>query len=239
MSKINLNKLSIDVDRGEDIELENYSIKLSKPQFDEVEVVLRNLEETLIKKIEQFKEGAIFGCVAWLTSKPILKALKKCKNVQIIVQKEDFLRPDLDIKNNWKEELRRLYNEVQCDMIRYDFREPIKNLSVCNDPTVQGIRCVGNHNSDKKSSSPRAHHKFLVFCKLLEEEYVPITLWTGSYNLTKNATFSFENALVLTDKSGKNEVLEAYLNEHHQIFALSEELNWENKWIEPQYRIGT
>jgi hypothetical protein len=62
--------------------------------------------------IKQFENGAIFGCVAWLTLIPILKALSKCDNVQIIVQKEDFLRPDLDQnKNNkWKEDLRKFSN---------------------------------------------------------------------------------------------------------------------------------
>ncbi|HEY6900413.1 MAG TPA: hypothetical protein VI233_07215, partial [Puia sp.] len=77
-------------------DITDYSIEVSHPYFDRFEVHLRNQEEIIIQKILQYKEGLIVGCVAWLTSLPILDALAQCKNVQILVQKEDFLRPDID-----------------------------------------------------------------------------------------------------------------------------------------------
>jgi hypothetical protein len=37
----------------------------------------------------------VIGCIAWLTNTKIIQALRKVdQGVQIIVQKEDFLRPD-------------------------------------------------------------------------------------------------------------------------------------------------
>lgn len=41
-------------------------------------------------------------------------------------------------------------------------------------------------------------------------------------------TISLEIILSLND----------YLKEHHQIFALSEPLDWEHDWTETEYRIG-
>jgi len=245
MTNLNLHDLSIPVNDGPDQSLENYSTKLSSPHFDTAEVIFRNQELRLLEIIKDFENGAIFGCVAWLTSTPILQALGKCKNVQILVQKEDFLRPDLEIKSidKWKKELWQLYNNITCEIERHLFRPPMGNLSFASDPTVNGIRCVGNHNFEKKPAFPRAHHKFLVFCNVIESEgsieYLPIGLWTGSFNFTKNATNSFENVIYFTDESGNNEIINAFLKEHHQIFALSEPLNWEEDWTTPEFRIGT
>ena len=242
MTKTNLNELYIESDGSGDGTLKNYSTKVTQPHFDSVEAIFKNLEPRLINTIKQFEKGAIFGCIAWLTSVPILKALAKCNIVQIVVQKEDFLRPDIGAgdSSKWKAELQKLYGGLKCNRKRHQFREPMGNLSVCGDPTVDAVRCVGNHNADKHSAFPRAHHKFLVFCNIdNKENYFPVALWTGSFNLTKNATHSFENVLYLTDKKGDNEIINAYLNEHHQIFALSENLNWENQWTTPEFRIGT
>jgi hypothetical protein len=243
MTNTNLHRLSIVVDGGPPQVLKDHSTKMDSPHFDTVEAIFRNQEDRLIDFIKTFENGAIFGCVAWLTSVPILKALGKCKNVQIIVQKEDFLRPDIDTKNvdKWKSELWKLYSNIKCDIERHQFREPMGNLSICGDPTVDGIRCVGNHNFEKKPAFPRAHHKFLVFCQFSEEVkgYIPVALWTGSFNFTKNATNSFENVLYFTDASGGNVIIDAFLNEHHQLFALSEPLNWDEVWTTPEFRIGT
>jgi hypothetical protein len=226
--------------------LHDWSTDLGSCSFSHIEVIFRNQEKKLIGIINEYKNHAVFGCVAWLTSVPILNALSGCKHVQIIVQKEDFLRPDVGVnnRNKWKNELQALYRRVKCGFARYEFKEPIRNLSVCCDPSVEAIRCVGNYNSDKSPAFPRMHHKFLVFCKITERgndiiDYKPVAVWTGSFNLTHNATMSFENNLYLVDQSGENYILNGYLYEHHQIFALSEQLNWTSEWVEPEFRIGT
>jgi len=250
---MNLNNSEIPTDENS-IKLQNNNTQLNNYTIEKIEVFFKNLEEALIEKIHQYKDGAIFGSVAWLTSKKIIDALSTCRNVQIVVQKEDFLRPDLGeekSKEEWKKELWDRYSKLRCDLYRYNCRNPINSLSIANgNPQIDPIRCVGNYNRDKTSAFPRAHNKFLVFCDLISNPseysidnnnsaYVPKAVWTGSFNLTWNATNSLENALYLEDSSNKNNIIEAYLNEHHQIYALSEQLNWSASWIAPEFRIGT
>jgi hypothetical protein len=242
MGVFNLNQLTIPTDSERSLGLADYSERVVNPHFDSVEVIFKNQQERLVEIINDYPKGVIFGCIAWLTSKPVLKAFANCENVQILVQKEDFLRPDFEVeKARLRDvELWKLYGKVTCKLPRSCFRPPMGNLSLLGNPTVQGIRCVGNHNSDKTKTKPRAHHKFLVFCRLDgNNEYHPEALWTGSFNLTDNATRSFENVTYFEDKSGTNEIISAFLKEHHQIFALSESLNWTHRWAAPEYRIGT
>ncbi len=35
------------------------------------------------------------------------------------------------------------------------------------------------------------------------------------------------------------EIMAAYAREWFQVYAISEPLDWESEWCEPQYRIGT
>lgn len=120
-------------------------------------------------------------------------------------------------------------------------------MSSSSDPTIEPIRCVGNYNSEKAPAFPRAHHKFVVFCKSVPpkpgsqvspddfKHYEPYEVWTGSFNFTKNAVSSFENAIVSTDMN----LVRAFFQEAAQIQALSEPLNWRASWSAPEWRIGT
>src|SRR2546422_11554601 len=56
-------------------------------------VFFKQIEKHLLDHIEQYK--IIVGCVAWLTNDRILKALAKKEGISLVIQKEDFLRPDL------------------------------------------------------------------------------------------------------------------------------------------------
>ncbi|MCM1981637.1 phospholipase D-like domain-containing protein [Lyngbya confervoides] len=209
-----------------------------------IQVYFRNLELYLISHIA--RADAIFGCIAWLTSGSILDALARKSVVSIVVQKEDFLRPDLGGGKDWKNWLRKKYKSLQCNIDRYSFDNIISNLSVCSDPTLDPIRCVGNYNRDKAPAFPRMHNKFMIFAKLSTLSDVdqtqlgstrvnPYAVWTGSFNLTKNAGKSLENALFITDL----EVVQAYFSEFSQIVAISEPLDWEVDWAEPEWRVGT
>jgi len=248
----NLNDLAIKTDDGV-ISLTNHNTLTSDITFEKVEAYFKNVEMALIEKIQEKSDGFIFGSVAWLTSENIINALSHCINVQVLIQKEDFLRPDFGDTYQEKErrkKYRNLYSRLRFEHDKFDCHSPICDLSVCGDPTVQPVRCIGNYNSDQKKAMPRAHNKFLVFCNQIknstdetransEKIYKPIAVWTGSFNFTVNADKSFENALYLEDKSGENPIITAYLQEHHQLFALSEPLDWEHHWTEPEYRIGT
>jgi hypothetical protein len=99
----------------------------------------------------------------------------------------------------------------------------------------------GAHNSAKSAAFPRMHNKFLVFCRAAtvdEESYdrfEPYAVWTGSFNLTYNASNSLENAILIRDEK----ISTAFLNEFGLIFGLSEKLDWSRSWSAPEYRIGS
>jgi hypothetical protein len=203
-------------------------------------VYFKDLEKHLISHIE--KAGIIIGCVAWLTNENIIMALAQ-KDVSLIVQKEDFLRPDIGECNNYYARLHRNYSFLKCDIDKYYMPGRLGEMSYCGDPSVDPIRCVGNHNSEKNPAFPRMHNKFLVFCEresgeTEEGDYKPpkaYGVWTGSFNLTKCATHSFENAVYIENE----EIAEAYAREHSQIFVFSEPLDWKTQWMEPEFRFGS
>lgn len=211
-------------------------------------VYFRDLEQHLIDHIRA--ADAVLGCVAWLTSKNILAALAQKDPVALVVQKEDFLRPDLGSGKGWASELRRRYDSLSCSWMRYYMPGLVGSLTVCGDPELQPVRCVGNYNRAKSPAFPRMHHKFVVFCRAsrereytdsdLNDVYVgpsldPYAVWTGSFNFTENAGRSLENALFLEGEA----VVDAYVQEWARITALSEPLDWESDWSAPQWRIGS
>jgi len=81
------------------------------------QVFFRNLEAELLQLIDA--ADVVVGCVAWLTNRRILAALAK-KSVAIVIQKEDFLRPDLGANKNWSLELRSQYAQLKCTFNRYN-----------------------------------------------------------------------------------------------------------------------
>lgn len=200
-----------------------------------LDVHFDDLEIRLIQQIE--RHDVILGCVAWLTNERILRALAG-KQVAIVVQKEDFLRPDSGRRSR---SLRQLYDALQSPE-RFQLPGTAGNLSTCADSSFQAVRCVGNHNSDRRPAFPRMHHKFCVFGMRRPrsdvEEYERFSfdsVWTGSFNWTHNATKSLENALVIREPA----VVDGYLDEFGHVFALSEPLDWTSPWCEPEWRIGT
>jgi hypothetical protein len=210
-----------------------------------VRVHFRDLEKALIANIR--KARLVVGCVAWLTSEPLLNALASVSSgVSIVVQKEDFLRPDLNTNSDWALWLQSLYSNLRCKITRGEFPGITRELSFStSNLQMDAVRCVGNHNREKKVAFPRMHNKFIIFCDIKKEivvgedgchsNIVPYAVWTGSFNFSKTAKFSFENAVVLTDKS----IVQAYFNEWGQINALSEPLDWTDPWCSPEWRIGS
>lgn len=243
----NLNNRPIDTHDGQESSRDNSVVT------EEISVYFRNLEDKLIQEIK--KHDMVVGCVAWLTNENILEALSNVK-CAIVVQKEDFLRPDTNHPFGWRERLRWMYNRLKMPYSRYVLGNLVGGLSVCCDPGIDGVRCVGNHNREKLPSFPRMHNKFIVFCDTKEHdnEYVEYvddkgvafymhpypsiiakSVWTGSFNFTQNATYSLENAVIIRNQR----IVEAYYNEWQQIEAISERLDWESEWCAPEWRIGT
>ena len=201
-----------------------------------------NLEQSLARFIED--SDFVFACFAWLTNYKVLDALASVEHgCQVVVQKEDFLRPDAGHSRSSNANLRRKYAALKCPFGRISLPFYARDLSVCSDPRVEAVRCAGVANTDRKAASPRMHHKFAVRCRVSfkswhGEEYPvfsPESVWTGSFNPTANGTRSRENAIIVEDES----ISSFYLNEWSKVFAMSEPLNWRSKWVCPEWRIGT
>lgn len=201
-----------------------------------LEVFFRDIRSHLVASITE--ADYVFGSVAWLTCPRILSALAAKKGCSLIVQKEDFLRPD----GSSRSDVRASYSQL-VGVDRHRFNGIAGQLSVCGDPTVEPVRCLGNHNSSKAASFPRAHNKFAVFCRSVSAEereeidqpWIPYAAWTGSFNWSVAAGRSLENAIYLRSV----QVADAYYQEFQQLLALSEPLDWESEWVAPEWRIGT
>ena len=202
----------------------------------DLEVYFRDLPKHIIGHISDAQ--LVLGCVAWLTHPGILAELAKTE-AAIVVQKEDFLRPDLGARTGWKKALRASYDALCCHRSRWEFGNMIGELSTGEDICMTAVRCVGNLNREKSPAFPRMHNKFLVFCRVEDrencEEIVPYAVWTGSFNLTNNAANSLENAVLIRH----SQVVQAYFQEFGQIMALSEPLDWESEWSAPEWRLGS
>lgn len=215
-----------------------YSLADYSVRSGDVRCYFRGLQDAFISEMNGF--DAVVGCVAWLTNEPILKAMRSMRCVSLVVQKEDFLRPDA----TGKASLRKLYAGLVCSMERFEMPSPICELSTCADQDWQAVRCVGNVNRDKSPVHPRMHNKFAVFCKLVDPDpddergwrtLVPHKVWTGSFNFTYVGGLSLENAVVISEPR----IVQPYFSEWAQISCLSEPLDWFRDWVEPEHRIGS
>jgi hypothetical protein len=180
-----------------------------------VRPVFRNIENELIEQIR--KHDIIVGCVAWLTSIPILQALQG-KSVQIVVQQEDWLRPD---STEWSlSRQRSLYQSLS------GLNNFYAAASYCCYFDIQPIRLSGKPKT-KDRSNPRMHHKFVLFGTDKpggDANRSFDLLWTGSYNFTANAAKSLENGLFVRSK----EVVDAYFMEWRQVLLSSFRI--EDRW---------
>ncbi len=225
----------------------------------EIEVVFRDHQKKLISLIKETKKGDFILCaIAWFTNFDILdeliEASKRDVKIAIVVQKEDFLRPDTTkTQDKWKSALQNKYNSIQKVSIDQGDFSVILDMATGAigeehhwgyrdgedfNEYILPVRCVGNHNSEKNPSSPRMHNKFMVFgsfvCVVEDDgqtytEAEANTVWTGSYNCSKCAELSFENAVIIRN----SKIAEAYTREFALLFLLSEELNWNSEWMKP------
>ena len=235
----NLNSIDILHDSSRLEQIDNSS------NFGNVTIYFRNIKQALIEKINKYP--VVVGCVAWLSDYEIIEVLSK-KEVSIIVNKEDFLRPDYNKKGLKKTDYDKIKNHFDRPNFATSKTFPT-GLSYCSDPTLQGVRCCGVFLNTK--NRPRMHNKFLIFGEVihtslesdesghvldvLPERFIPKAIWTGSFNLSYTATMSFENCIFIENE----EIAQKYFDEYIQILALSEPLNWNSNYVEPEYRFGS
>ena len=237
-------------DYGRRVERPSSEVRAHAP---EVTAVFENLPERCCDFIRG--AGMITGCVAWLTNTLILQELSNVPQVSVIVQKEDFLRPDNP--RQFKPELRRLYNNLSALGLGRNWVPGVNSLSTCCEMPGDycAVKCMGVVNRGQRLAVPRMHHKFLVryvykhpenleaggVCPDSSGAYwccgcpVPVAVWTGSFNMTYNGSQSLENAVVIYDPS----IAQRYHDEWAWVFSLAEPLNWEHEWVEPELRLGT
>jgi hypothetical protein len=157
----------------------------------------------------------------------------------MIVQKEDFLRPDFNPAAGWEARLRDRYAALR-GVPATEWGVP---LSYCGSGSAEPhpVRCMGLVDADaKKKALPRMHHKFLIGCEpdAADTSFrrpVPVAVWTGSVNLSWNATLSRENAVIIR----RPNVAEQYMLEFQGLLGLSEPLDWQSPWVEPEFRYGS
>lgn len=211
-----------------------------------VRCVFRNHTESLLGLMDEY--GAMIGCVAWLTNERILHAMTKIRTA-IVVQKEDFLRPDFGDRS--AANLRPLYDALGGIHLN-TLPNPLPNMCYLwenRDRIFRGVRCMGIRRPERQEPSILMHHKFAVFgdretstwehpltgIKRQHREFKWKTVWTGSFNFTEGSARSLENSLIIRDPK----IAEAYALEFGQVAALSEPLDWTKEWVSPEWRIGT
>ena len=201
-----------------------------------VDVVFQDLETRLVEFLNWPRCTAVVGCMAWLTNGRVLDALAGKEAVSVLVQKEDFLRPDAGV---WtKSKVQTKYAALP----EFNRFYSTHGYSVCSDPYADAVRCVGI-TAGSGSAKPRMHHKFLVLCEVvgtIKHDYPggslhPWAVWTGSFNATENGTRSFENAVLIHNE----DVAAMYFAEWSALLGVSEPLDWASEWVQPEYRIGT
>jgi len=237
-------------DNTEEVSLSNPSIALAFDADTKAAAYFRDLEGPLLRHISE--ADAVVGCVAWLTNLRVLRALASKRAASIIVQKEDFLRPDLEpLKPDWKAELQAHYEAISPIRARghwmagwLEVRTSEDTIGLGSPLHAVGLRCIG-HRKGHESAMPRMHHKFLVFLRARAEAhpevnegawpYQPYAVWTGSYNITKNGNACLENALFVQDVR----LAEAYCDEWAQLIEVSESLDWKSDYAAPEIDYNT
>jgi phosphatidylserine/phosphatidylglycerophosphate/cardiolipin synthase-like enzyme len=204
-----------------------------------------DLEARVVERI--LEADVIVGCVAWLTNPRILSALAAVpRGVSIIVQKEEFLRPDLDVRDRdgWRSDLRTRYEALRTLECWPDTLN-MATYALVDELRIQPVRCVGMLR-EGSPAQPRMHHKFLVFCKQQSATSTsaaggtesaswpePFAVWTGSFNFTINGCHSLENAVFIKDKR----IAKGFYQEWQNVAWLSEPLDWTSRWVNQEWSV--
>lgn len=244
MTRLDLNQLEqrhVDFQhaRSKTVALLDNSVRVSHNV--ELEAFFKNLEEAAVERIAE--SDAVVGCVAWLTSPAIIDALAgRPHGVSILVQKEDFLRPDLGDTDGFARRLQARYSKLRSIQGPVDGWHEHRNAEVGGGSYVDlSARCIGYARSADEFTLPRMHHKFLVFCKYLgdlEHEklwpYEPLAVWTGSFNMTFNGSKSLENAVYIREAN----IAKAYFSEWQSLLMVSESLDWTTTYASPDIQFN-
>lgn len=174
-----------------------------------VRPVFRDIEQAIIAQIR--KSDFVVGCVAWLTNLSILKALSEINGCQFVVQVEDWLRPD-----SGEFSLQRQRDLIETLSGINNFDVPGFLNTGC-DLNLSPLRLAGVPKNPERNQ-PRMHHKFALFGNRSDGGCAYFhTVFTGSFNWTRNATNSLENGVFLRG----TDIVDAYKREYFEILLTS------------------
>lgn len=186
----------------------------------EVECHFRNLQQALLSEIE--KADIVLGCVAWISDPIILESLTRRSTALILDSKV----------NRMGKKLTDLYSQLQ-----HTDKEPIYEMLLDGIGSEKYL-C---YTDLEDNPVPKAyaedwnfegglyavdgfyrymHHKFLVMiekvgnCNMCGKRKYRPTVWTGSFNFTKNASKGLENAVIIRD----DYISASYLCEFLEIY---------------------
>lgn len=206
-----------------------------------VRVMFQNLGTEMVTRLDMTVPGDfVFAAVAWLTSKPILEAMHRAHKrgvvVLVVLQKEKWLRKGKS-QSEFQKKLRSHYDALgthQVEVVEklvgnyYPFGAG-KNWRFDSKPLVASVRCLGDEVVSEFNAR-RMHHKFVVFGQRNSDNTCTAThVWTGSYNFSKSAELSLENAIYIKDTGIANQ----YACEFAAIFLNTEPLDWISKTMSP------
>jgi len=187
----------------------------------ETEVHFRNLEDVLLREIEQ--ADIVLGCVAWITSAPILEELARKTTCLILDhkvpsmpahRKESYAALQFQDKTPIYEMLRNGHGYSEYFCYSTEKGHPISDTMYGDWNFEAGLYRVDG------GKFRYMHHKFLILienqgiCSCGKRLYKP-SVWTGSFNLTKNAKTGLENAIILRDPTLCASYLCEFLEVHH------------------------
>lgn len=234
---MNLNSIKVNCNVRTNKPVEQNDFSLIGDDKD-IEIYFKNIERQIINKIKKYDN--VVGCIAWLTNENILVELAKKKSVLIIVQEEDFLRPDIHFDGNnkkWKQKIFKLYNELQKNKNSVPLNCFGINYMQCG--VESGIRRLGKINENKLPAFPRMHNKFIICYNDFETENLKINgeILSGSYNYTENSNNSLENVVCIKDEK----IVYRYYLQFAEIAIMSVPLDWNSEWnpSESELRYGS
>lgn len=166
-----------------------------------VKVYFDKLDDHFISHLSKAKFAV--GCVAWVSSGKIMRAMKELKAFSLIVNKERHLTESCEPTSHQT-------------YLKTLLIGPVLKIGAKSYPSAV---CCGEFNKTDNPQEPlaRMHHKFVV---LLNSRKIPIGVWTGSFNLTSNAQTSLENAVYINDPS----IAKAYFQEWERVFKISQNI---------------
>ena len=200
----------------------------------DVEAHFRDLETVLVNEIHQ--HDIILGCVAWVSSPKVVEALAS-KTTCLVVDRK-FPR----LSKNMKE----MYQ-----LMEMNDKSPIYRM-LKNGHGWEEYFCYSNGGKTLPNTMYGdwnfesgmyyvdgghyrfMHHKFLLMlkevgvCDCGKILYKP-TVWTGSYNFTKNAKTGLENAVIIRNNGVAASYLGEFLEIHHNHALQLNILDWQKQ----------